>query len=172
MNEKISALLDNELDERDHEPLLHELGRNPDFGRVWDRYHVIRAAMRNELEMIAPPGLAESIRHHLTRESSPARFPLTRRWTSPLVGGAAALAIAASVATVAVFSLRSVLAPDPSTTPSLTAQIASPPNAGVARSAQARSLDALLVKHGEFSATAGMGPIMPYMRVVGYDGER
>lgn len=180
MNEKLSALLDDELSDREHDALLIEMSRDPELRGAWERYHMVRAALRNELEIMAPAGLAERIERHLTDE--PLVSPRPRiHWLKPrpLLQTAAALAIAASVAAVAVVSLRSSLTPDTPANPLLTAQSpASPQAQGVAqapgsqRLAQASALDALLVKHGEFSSTAGMNGMMPYVRVVGYNGEK
>ncbi len=180
MNEKLSALLDDELSDREHDALLVEMSCNPELRGAWERYHMVRAALRNELEIMAPVGLAERIERHLAQESLlPSRPKIHWLKPRPLLKTATALAIAASVAAVAVVSLRSTLSPDTPVNPLLTAKDPTSPQAlgvahapGAQRPAQASALDALLVKHGEFSSTAGMNGMMPYVRVVGYNGEK
>ncbi|MGB1111201.1 MAG: RseA family anti-sigma factor, partial [Gammaproteobacteria bacterium] len=53
-HEQISALLDGELDTREHEFLLSRLERDHESQGRLDRYAVIGAAIRNELPAHEP----------------------------------------------------------------------------------------------------------------------
>ncbi len=48
MSENISALIDKEIDEQHHEVLVVELCQNPELHQRWERYHLIRTAIRGE----------------------------------------------------------------------------------------------------------------------------
>ena len=46
MNAKLSALMDDDLDERTTAAVLDDLSRNAELRRDWSRYHLIRDALR------------------------------------------------------------------------------------------------------------------------------
>jgi sigma-E factor negative regulatory protein RseA len=168
MNEKLSALMDDELTEFETRRVIDEVARNPGHRATWDRYHLVRATLRNELDIIAAPDLAERVASRLADTPVPAHRSLRATGT---------LAVAASVAAVAIIGLQWLYRPDssPSTpvakqsAPAAT-QVASTQGASEkARQAETeRTLNAYLVEHNEF-ATAGMSGMLPYVRVVGHD---
>jgi sigma-E factor negative regulatory protein RseA len=177
MNEKLSALLDDELSEHEREALLREMTRDPALRGTWERYHLIRSSLRRELGALAAPDLAGRIARELEAQP-PARasLPLRTAFPRPLLKAASALAIAASVAAVAIFTVRPVLSPETATqTASLQSRPApAQPDAAAAAVASARDseINAMLVKHSEFSPAVGPGSLAPYVRVVGYSGDQ
>lgn len=176
MNEQISAFVDDEVNDLERERILREIGRDPDLRSTWERYHLASTAMRRELDVVVSPGLADRIRDRLTHEQpAPARgqaMDRLRRSRHALKLGTG-LAIAASVAAVAILNLQPALTP--------IAQVArvapSPDGADVAQVAsresrqalpeQQRVLNAYLVHHAEFTPAAGMNGILSYVPVVG-----
>ncbi len=48
MSEKISALIDQEIGRDAHSEVVEELCRDPDMQQRWERYHLIRSAIRGE----------------------------------------------------------------------------------------------------------------------------
>src|SRR6266566_3181149 len=108
MNEKLSAFVDNELTQFEERHLLTELRSDEPLRATWGRYHVIRAALRNELAGMVysrvPESVAGTILHEPLRRDRRA-LALT---LSKAIGG---IAIAASVAAFAILSLRSPVAP-------------------------------------------------------------
>ena len=176
MKEQISAFVDGEVNDLERERILREIGRDPVLRGTWERYHLASTAMRRELDLVVSPGLADRIRDRLECEQpEPARgqaMDRLRRSRHALKLGAG-MAIAASVAAVAIFSLQPALTP--------TAQLAkvtpSPDGAEVAQVAsresrqalpeQQRALNAYLVHHAEFTPAAGMNGILSYVPVVG-----
>lgn len=50
MTESISAMVDGEIDEEIHSELLEELCRDPALKQRWQRYHLIRSAIRGECD--------------------------------------------------------------------------------------------------------------------------
>lgn len=179
--EKISALLDDELSEFEFAAVLREVERDPALRAVWARYHLIRGSMRRELAQIAPVGLAERIAQSVAME-----VPARRRsmgiggsgW--PILKTVSGLAIAASVAAVAILAVRpsflsepaavtAALQSKPSPSPAVAMSDASPKAVASARDS---ALNAMLVKHGEYSPAVGMSGLAPYVRVVGHPGNR
>ncbi|MDA8364908.1 MAG: sigma-E factor negative regulatory protein [Gammaproteobacteria bacterium] len=180
MKQKISELLDEELPESDCRHVLQGMAEDRELRGTWERYHLIRAAMRGELSVIVHPGIADRIGTILATENI---VPMQRRpyriATPRLAKFAAGLAIAASVATVAIVSLQPktgtqarVQAGRAADRRIAAASLASatPPaaQAPAERAAYQDALNAFLVEHGEVTPPAGMGSMMSFVRVVGY----
>lgn len=178
MTEKLSQLLDGELSEFERHRALNDMGDNHELRGRWERYHLIRAAMRNELSPVPHRQFADRIVTALHNEA-PASGPLVTpglRRVAQIAGG---LAIAASVATIAVFNLRPEAVPVP-TAPQLASvtpapAVAVPDQAALAaktRTVAAKSATAgadinpYLVQHSEAAGT--MGAWRPYVRVVSH----
>lgn len=185
MNEKISALVDAELDELDERRVLGALKDDPALRCTWERYHLIRAAMRQQLNILAPSDMAERVQARLETEQQVEAAPALRFW--PLAGGFAA---AAAVAVVAVFGLQTLRGPEapqtgipaatvavqdvtPAAAPVATVAVeggapavANTVSAAVPAPARDERLNAYLVGHNEFMPTSGMGNMLPYVRVV------
>jgi sigma-E factor negative regulatory protein RseA len=177
MKEKISELLDDELNDLEHYRLMQTLEDNRELRGVWERYHLMRAALRKELDIMVSPNLAdrvgESIRAHQPVMARPAgrpfRFPRYSR-------AAAGLAIAASVAAVAIITLQPL---SPSGVPeSPMALQKSPVLAGLSEPAKLvkpqrqGTLNTYLVEHSEFTPNAGMNGMMSYVRIVGHGNSK
>jgi len=171
MKEQISALLDGEGNDLEREHALRALGTDPALRGAWERYHLASAAIRRELEVMVSPGLADRIHERLQHE---AQANTVRRPLSPRVlKFTAGLAIAASVATVAILNLPPLVSPSAVSV----ARNASSPATGKSTVAEARqtprdqqnALNPYLVQHGEFTPAAGMNGLLSYVRVIGRD---
>lgn len=176
MNEKISALLDDELSARDRDRLLREVGRDPVLRVAWERYHLIRAALRKDIGIVMNSDLATRILSQIENDPAPFTRPLGRLPMRHFTRLTAGLAIAASVAVVAVVSFKSTLLPgsDPVSTVA-TAPAANPspaPQTQLAQTSPDSSLSALLVKHNEFSRATNMNGMISYVRVVSQNGDQ
>jgi sigma-E factor negative regulatory protein RseA len=187
MKEKLSALVDNELDELDERRVMKALEKDADLRQTWERYHLVRSVLHQELDVLVPSGMAARVAAQI--ESVPADVAsMRRRKISRLAG---TLAMAASVAVIAVAGVqwfnRSVTAPIPSLAagqstpvPSLAVSQSAPDNfirAGAMRwdvkePETESTLNAFLVEHNEFASSSGIGGMMPYVRVVGYDNPK
>ena len=174
MNEKMSALLDDELSAHERDRLLQELGQDPMLRAAWGRYHLIRAALRKDIEVVVNSDLAARVVRRIENDPAPLARPLIRLPMRHFTKFAAGLAIAASVAAVAVVSFKSTLLPDTTHVPVVATAPAvdstSKSQTQIAKAAQDSSLNALLVKHNEFSPAANMNGMMPYVRVVSHSG--
>ena len=195
--EALSALLDGELDEQDRGVLLDRMADDAELRERWGRYSLIGDVMRGEAAAV--DGLAGRVRAAVEAEPTvlappgpSAPEPSAAAWWKP-VGG---LALAAGLATVAVLGGRSMDRPDaavpvasvapPTAVAAAPAPPAAMPTAAVAgttsgadrearwtsaeRGVQER-LDSYLV---DYSGHAGgeLRGMLPYARVVGYDGGR
>lgn len=179
MNEKLSALLDGELASSELQQTIKHVAAEPRMRAAWGRYHLMRDAMRGQLDSLAMPGLVEAVASRLESEPSilvpRRRLPMPATFTRLVVG----MAVAASVAAVAIVGVRWV-SPNAEYAPQLAAQ--SVESADYLRSSATRwqavspdvehDLNMYLVQHSEFAPTAGMNGVMSYVRFVGYDSEK
>lgn len=172
MRELLSGLVDDELSELEERRVHKALGNDPSLRATWERYHVIRAALRNELDVPAGAGLPERVSAALAAEPAAAV-----RWrpAARTIGG---LAVAASVAALTIVGIQTYRAPQPGA-----AVVAAKPAAPAERTthvsatrwstkepARERMLNSYLVEHQEASS-GGVGGALPYVRIVGYDAE-
>ncbi|MFV1996832.1 MAG: sigma-E factor negative regulatory protein [Acidiferrobacterales bacterium] len=176
MKEKLSALLDGELETSELAQTVKQIANEPPMRETWGRYHLIRDVMRRQLDSLAPPGLADTI--SLRLQSEPSILVPRRRsdFKANATRWVAGVAVAASVAAVAIVGVR-WFAPNQSNVPQLVAQ--SVESADYLRSSGIRwqavskdvehDLNMFLVQHSEFAPTTGMNGVMSYVRFVGYD---
>lgn len=173
MNEKISAILDGELDARERDLLWKKMGQDPALRATWGRYHMIGAALRKDIGIVVTNDLAAQVLNRIEHEPLPftrtiGRLPM--RHFAKFAGG---LALAASVTAVAILSFKSILLPEPvqltAATPATESAAGSATQ--LAKAAQDSSLNALLIKHNEFSPAGSINGMMPYVRVVSHNGD-
>jgi sigma-E factor negative regulatory protein RseA len=173
MKEQLSAFLDNELSEFEERRLLGEIDRDPALRETWERYHLIRAAMRDELDLAADPATARRVTNGIEKD----RLEKQRmHWLRPTAKMAGTLAIAASVAALTIVGLYTLNRQDG--VPAQVAATGKPANNGpstanarwnTGKPEVDRTLNSYLVEHNEFASTTGVGGVLPYVRVVGYE---
>jgi sigma-E factor negative regulatory protein RseA len=174
MKEELSALVDNELSELEERRLLKTLAADTALRDTWGRYHLIRAALRHELDVASASGLASRVTARLAAQG-PARTGFAWRPAAKVAGS---LAIAATVAAVTLVGLQLLQRPDGagSAVVATSAPTAATARVGATRwdtnqPELERTLNVYLVEHNEFAST-GVGGMLPYVRVVGYDNDR
>ena len=171
MKEQISALLDGEGSDLERAQTMRAIDSEPELRATWERYHIVSAAIRRELDIMVSPEMADRLRvrlHEETPQSSRARFLSPRVFK--LTAG---LAIAASVAAVAILNLPPLV----STVNSPIARNGSTSLAGnrivadthQTPAEQRSALNPYLVQHGEYTPAAGMNGMLSYVRVIGRD---
>lgn len=195
MKEKLSALVDNELDELDERRVMKALENDADLRKTWERYHLVHSVLHQELDVLVPSGMAARVAARI--ESEPANVARFRRRQVSRIAGT--LAMAASVAVIAVAAVQWFNRPITSPIPSLAAvgqsvpvnSVASPvPSLAVSQTAPDNfirtgatrwdvkepetesTLNTFLIEHNEFASSSGIGGMMPYVRVVGYDNPK
>ena len=188
MNERISALIDGEISAAEGECVIDALLESREAAVVWERYQLIGAVLRNEFESDPGEFVAVDVvdRVHAELAGEPTVLApgsgrkhaaggggSPRRGKSWLAAGA--LALAASVAALAVFTFR----PDATGPreglpvvdggdPAALVASAAPP-AGSAGGMGDEMME-LLVGHGEFSPAACLNGLVAYAKFVTGDG--
>ena len=195
----MSALVDGELETLTASRTIDALLESEALKLHWARYHVVRDVLRHKAYPDAGTELGERVRKRLADE--PLHLPARRRWTQPwraTLKPVAGIALAASVAVVAVLAVRAPLpgesngAADPAKQVAmrdpLVAESTSRAMSAVPRLAQAEipagglrrlqwnisepavanRLNGYLVNHTEYLGGAMKG-MHPYARIVGYD---
>jgi negative regulator of sigma E activity len=170
IHEQLSALVDDELADSEQSLLVRQLVKEPGLRERLAHYQIISDALHDNLPQQIDTDFHERVHEAIQQEAairvSPSRFAAL---LTPLAG----LAVAASVAVVAVVSLQTMHQQDPAATPS----IATAPDVdnyiraenAPAPVARTRGLDAYLVNHNEHAVNRGMQGMLPYVRIVGQD---
>ena len=182
MKEKLSALVDNELDELEERRVFTALERDVALRRTWERYHLVRAALHQDVDVVVAQDAAERLARRIEAEP-PAAVSFRRHRATRFIG---TLAIAASVAAIAITGVQWVYQPAPvpasASAPLPLLAVNNPAPQNFIRSGTTRwdmkepeaesALNAYLVEHDEFASTSGLGGMMPYVRVVSYDNDK
>ena len=176
MKEKLSALVDNQLDELEERRVFTALEGDVALRRTWERYHLVRAALHQDVDVVVAQDAAEQLAIRIEAEPSTA-VSFRRHRVTRFLG---TLAIAASVAAIAITGVQWIHPPAPAPLPALAAN--KPASQNIIRSGTTRwdmkepeaesALNAYLVEHDEFASTSGLGGMMPYVRVVSYDNDK
>jgi negative regulator of sigma E activity len=177
--EQLSALLDGELGEEEMYRAIEQVAADEHLSRTWQRYHLIGAGLRRE-ETAPNEALCARIVAGLEQEPvvlAPASVPTsapTRR-PVPATGGGRWLALAAGLAMVAVvgwwmIEKQGTTPLSGARTPEIAAR-APVPDAEIwrGRPEMAEQLNALLVRHGEFTPASGMNGLAAYAKFVSHD---
>ncbi len=176
MKEKLSALVDNELDDLDERRVMNALKQDIGLRNTWERYHLVRSALRQDMDIMLPREIAARVATRIEMEpvnvASSRRRKITR-----LIG---TFAIAASVAAIAIAGVQFLNRPD--SVPVASLAVNQPAPEQIIRAGTTRwdlkepetesALNAFLVEHNEFASSSGIGGMMPYVRVVGNDNPK
>jgi sigma-E factor negative regulatory protein RseA len=183
--EQISALVDDEL-EQGSRFVLHALATDEGYKGAWNRYHLMGECLRGHLPVHVDLQLANRISRALHDEPV---LQGPHRWQR-LLKPAAGLAIAASVAAIAILGVRQIgsgptttMPPIASNAPTLNNDYqtvtvtAGPTPQEPARNystpvddAQSR-LNRYLVNYNEYRANSGVQGTLPYVRIVAHEVE-
>ena len=167
LKEAISALADGEYAGGNTQAALDKIIREPSSHATWERYHLLSDAIKGGLPNQVHTGLAERVSESIVRE--PVAIA-TRRDRSRVLKPLTGLALAASVATVAIVGVRSLdTEVVPVTQVADTTQVdqSTGNRWNVSPEVEAR-LNGYLVNHSEYVGY-GMQGMLPYARIVGYD---
>jgi anti-sigma factor RsiW len=173
MKEKLSAMLDGEISASELGELLDAMRKDPGLRQQYGRFVRAQSSLHNE----DGPDIAAPVRARLDAEPTilaPGRKTSVR---VPALGRVAAgLAVAATVATIAVGSLNWI-APGDESSPTLVAN--APEQVEYVRSGGTRwqvqdkkledDLNVYLVEHGGYAGSSAMNGIRSYVKVAGYD---
>jgi sigma-E factor negative regulatory protein RseA len=188
INEQISALLDNELNQKEFRHTLDLLEEDASLRGSWDRYTLIGDAMRGEAVRFSADSIADRVKRRLEREpvnlpvlrpllaGRPGRFP--SRWYKSV--GGAALAASVAVITVLAFPQLTDMTPEPGGQVIAERPVLDPKPYLVQSSTRWKNLsepkvesklNSFLIDHNEYAAPGGIG-VIPYANFVSYDSNR
>lgn len=199
LKERVSALVDGELETQSTSDTVDLVIENRELQLHWSRYHLVRDVLRHKAYPDVRSELCERVRDCLAHE--PLHFPprqrFSERWHAALKP-AAGMALAASVALVAILAVRGLdeVPERPATAQAASAEASStqvassalpaiiPASASDAGQIQtvalkrlqwntsepavANRLNGYLVNHSEH-LDGLMSGLHPYARIVGYD---
>lgn len=168
VNEKLSQLVDGELDDFESEQVLDALTKDAGSQRGWGIYHLIGDVMRGEVDQVGT-NLAGRIEQTLSAEPTVLRFPAAdevkdeNRREQKIVKPAAIFTIAASVLIFAILMFspqdNDQVIPDPDSLASAPADIRQ-------MDALTQEFEGMLANHGEFTATPGLNGLIAYVKFV------
>jgi len=169
LNEQLSALVDDELPGSEHDLLFRRIENDDQIYQRLSRYQLISDALQSHLPERVDPEFSRRVKVLLRSEPALSRHSRLAMLVKPAAG----LAVAASVAVMAVMSLQSAR----QGTPSPAAVVASTPPAGdylrvndePGNTSVDRKLDIYLVNHNEYAVNRGMQGMLPYVRIVGHE---
>ncbi|MFT5111697.1 MAG: negative regulator of sigma E activity [Parasphingorhabdus sp.] len=195
MNEKISALLDGELSQLEHNDVPTDVLVNHNQRQTLVRYQLIGSLLRNEgmdgavqgvktgladriaEQIAAEPGWLLPVKQIHTAEEETVEIsanvvPITSKKPA-FFGG---FAVAAAISALAIFvGAPQWQSPVAQSTPVLAAAKTVSNSANQWQNTEAEHEDALntlLVEHGEFSSSAGLNGLMAYAKFVSYDSSQ
>jgi sigma-E factor negative regulatory protein RseA len=174
IHEQLSALVDDELAEPEQALLAGRIARDADLHQRLLRYQLISDALRNQLPERIDPAFSSRVQAAVRNEALVPPAAGAGRLAA-MLKPVAGLAVAASVATVAVFSLQTVREDEPS----VAAVASAPAPADYIRSRDTatpdsrpqveKNLDIYLVNHNEYAVNRGMQGMLPYVRIVSHE---
>jgi sigma-E factor negative regulatory protein RseA len=168
--DKISQLMDGELDEHESRLQIARLEQNAGLVQTWATYHLIRDVLRDDAH--AADGLAHRVCQRLEQEPTVVA-PHTRLGARVVRHSLPMAAVAAGVAVVVWLALGS--SPDQRTAGSPIVQNTRPPPPGIKEVKRAvppvseranRQMNEYLLAHQEFSPTTAMQGWASYVRTV------
>jgi len=165
--EKISALIDGELEGREAQQQFARLKQEQELAHCWATFHLIGDALRGERPL--SQGFGERLTRRLAGEPTVlAPQPVAgRRFVAYALSAAASLSAVALVGWMAFFNNPLAPQPDlalapntpsPAAVPAPSAQLASVPSEG--------RMNEYLIAHQEFSPSTEIQGLAPYIRGV------
>lgn len=176
-NERLSCFLDGELSSQEEQRVLERLRHDGALQVRWERYQLISDALRNNLPDVAMRDLAGRVSAALESEPVVLAPRRLRVRVGKLAKQVAGVGIAATIATVAVLMVQSdspvanqgqgAMVATVNAPAENAARQATPVNVRESSEVQSK-LSPYIVNHNEYSVSAGMQGMMPYMRIVSY----
>jgi len=182
IGEQVSALFDDELDENEHEMLLRRLKQEADLRGALSRYQIIGDSIRHNLDVAATTSMAQTVSSRIEQEENISTLIASNK-SSRILKPVAGLAIAASVAAMAVIGLQDMgdfQSVQP--VPQRIVQVEPQPQVNVLPVASGthwdkqqpeteRRLNGYLVNHSEYTSSISLQGMINYARIAGYDSK-
>ena len=165
--EKISALIDGELERREAQQQFARLKQDHELAHCWATFHLIGDAMRGEGSL--SQGFGERLTQRLAGEPTvlAPRPVASRRFVAYALSAAASLSAVALVGWMALFNNPLAPQPDLALAPNITPPAATPtPSAQLASVPSEGRMNEYLIAHQEFSPSTEIQGLAPYIRGV------
>jgi sigma-E factor negative regulatory protein RseA len=158
--EKISQMMDGELDDIECRLQIQRLGQDAALAQSWETFHLIRDVLRDEAS--TGPDLARRVRERLTKEPT---VIAPRRWLGARIAHHT-LPIAAAVAGVMVVGWLA-LSLRPAIEPVRPVALQAPPVVPLLATVSANGqMNEYLLAHQEYSPSTAMQGVASYIRTV------
>jgi sigma-E factor negative regulatory protein RseA len=164
--DKISALMDGELDDRQAREELVRLKQDEELVGCWHTFHVIGDALRGE--PVLSQGFSRRLTGRLTGEPTvlaPQRRPTVKRITTYALSAAASVSAVALVGWIAFVNNPLTPQPELAKAPASTAPAAAP-SAQLASVPSDGRMSEYLMAHQGFSPSTSIQGVVPYIRTV------
>lgn len=166
--EKISALIDGELEEREARQQFARLKQEQELAHCWATFHLIGDALRGERTL--SPDFNKRLALRLSEEPTvlAPRSVASKRFVAYALSAAASLSAVALVGWMALFNNPLVPQPDPAPqAQNITAPAAEPtPAPQLASVPSEGTMNEYLIAHQEFSPSTEIQGLAPYIRGV------
>ena len=183
MKEKLSAFIDGELDPQESAEMLRAMQQDDELRLAWARYFLVRDAINGAAMSAVAHDFASRVSQTVAVEPTvlaPKAIQSGKSSLSRATRIIGQLAIAASVAAIAIIGLRNIVPDQPDATSSRIAQSAGHGNfvrVGATRWDKSKAdaeneLNMYLAAHNRHSPAASMKGMMSYVHVVGYDARQ
>jgi sigma-E factor negative regulatory protein RseA len=193
LDEKISALVDGELDDFGQQAAISALSRDESQRQRWERYHVISDTLQRNMAPAMDPQFSTRVMQALESEPAilvpkPKKSQETPSGQSSWTRRVAGLAVAASVAMIGVFGVQTMNQQNPAMAPTMSGQpiaklsipqgkpqLAQQVAESTSPLSQAdaahqrylgQHLNKYLVDHSQRAAQARVQGVMPYARII------
>ena len=182
---QLSAIIDDELAEREISLVLRRLSRDRDLQDRWERYYLVSDVLQGHLPDVFDRSFASRVRQAV--EAEPLLQPIAKplpTWYKPVTG----FGLAASVVMVTLFGFKLTQTENTfatSSTPQLATAIPLSPSTPLAIQTTAGNryvnsanepvetrLNNYLVNHNNYASLNGVHGMLPYVRMVGYQANR
>ncbi len=178
--ERISAMMDGELEGRDREIAIKDIEIDPDTKGSWQRYHMIGDTMRNTLPASVKPDLASRLNEMLEQEPTILAPKRKKKFNpSSYIKPLAGLAVAASVTAVAVVSFQGgnqqapgLEASAPLASNAIPETVRTVKFESVENTIEANQLNPYILNHNQFNSRMGVQGVSPQARLVGHGSSR
>ena len=159
LKQRLSLLVDNRLDSASAMKLMKNLESDREFASTYSRYLLIGESLRANGRVIHDPGFVDRVHQALDREPR----LLAPVWKKVMRDRAVTLALAATLAGLAVLVGESVMRQSDLSIPGIAQQAR---NGDAA--AKPNDVDTYLVNHSGTAYLAANGGLLPYLRVVSH----
>ena len=183
--EHLSSLMDGEVTQETGRFLVRRLGADADLRDTWARYHLIRDCLQDQQSQYVQVELSQRVHRALSEDHSPAAEkrststnPATNRRTNYWFKPVAGLAVAASVALVAVVTVtggnQAELVPPPTvasesfTSPNIVAATprSTPVNLSGTSPRDNQRMNAYFLRHYQVTGDVGGRGFVPFVPIV------